>query len=523
MISKNLKKNMALITALAVGATLTFSNTNVYANDSFNGYAQDGTHTPGDNEATSTDGEHHEATGTYGEYHETTGTCGNEDEATGTSGEHHEATGTCGYGDEATGTQGKGEDKGLSVIKKYWNISLDKQIVKPGDTVKIKVAVDISKCQFGSTVELTYMNGKKEIKVVLQKSEDGVAVGSLTIPSDAKSGIYLISKLTLTSKEGLLYDSSEKSSMKNLLPNGSIQVKTNDNEKIAPVISDENKVIKDGDEIVPDVDQGSAEITSIDGQKYNGKAASLGKHEVEVTATGIDGTKSTKKIIVNVTGEITTTSTPGEVVEKIKGSTSKEVDITVKKDVKKIDKSIFSEIKGKDKSITLKQENGAEWTFSGTDITDDASIQDIDLTVSTEDKQNSGVKDKVNKITKDAQLIQFDYHGVLPGKAKVKINVGSDNSLKGKSLTLYYYNSDTNKAEKVQSGVTIDADGNVDVEISHCSNYFLSADSNLDLNAANNTGDTTNTGDYSTNIIVILGMMLLAGGALVLNRKPEVK
>lgn len=449
MISKKLKRNMALITALAVGATLTFSNTNAYANDSEKQYSLEGTYTQGNNEATSTDGEYHETTGTISwEYHETTGTKGEEyHETTGTSGEHHEATGTSGYGDEATGTKGKGEDKGLSVIKKYWNISLDKQIVKPGETVKIKVSVDISKCQFGSTVELTYMNGKKEIKIVLQKSEDGVAVGSFTIPSDSKSGIYLISKLTLTSKEGLLYDSSEKSSMKNLLPNGSIQVRTNDNEKIAPVISDENKVIKDGDEIVPDVDQGSAEITTIDGQKYSGKAASLGKHEVEITATGIDGTKTTKKVIVNVKGEITTTSTPGEVVEKIKGSTGKEVDILVNKDVKKIDKSIFSEIKGKDKAITLK----------------------------------------------------------------------------GKSLTLYYYNSDTNKAEKVQAGVTIDADGNVDVEISHCSDYFLSADSNLDLNAANNTGDTTNTGYYSTNIIVILAMMVLAGGALVLNRKPEVK
>ena len=524
MIKKSFKKNLALLVTVAMGATLTFPNIGVSAFeerpdrhsvigdiDKYATGTPEGTGTPKDKDRI-------EGTGTPKDKDE------DRIEGTGTPKDEDKDKDKDKDKDESTTTPSGKEDSVFLKVKKDVEITLDKQIVKPGEVVSITIKAKNKDCQFGSTINLTYKNGNTEVQAILKTDENGVSVGELTLPSDAKNGVYSISKMVINSEEGILYDSSEKSNGKNLLPKGSILVKTNENEKIKPVIENEDKEIKEGEEIDIDVDQGDAEIDTVDGQKNDGKQiGKLGKHEVEIVATGIDGTKTKKKVVIDVTGEITNATTADEVVGKIKDSTAKEIKISVKKDVKKVDKSIFKEIKGKDKSVTLKQENGAEWTFNGTNIVDDNAIQDIDLTVSTEDTQNSGVKDKIKKIKEDAQLIHFDYHGLLPGKAQVKVNVGSDNALKGKKLTLYYYNSETGKAEKVQDGVQIDEEGNTTIEIEHCSDYFLSEDPNLAaVGSGEQTQGTAESGDYSK-IAVLFGMILIAGASLVLNRRKAAK
>ena len=100
-------------------------------------------------------------------------------------------------------------------------------------------------------------------------------------------------------------------------------------------------------------------------------------------------------------------------------------------------------------------------------------------------------KNEVQKLTDDAIFLNFDHHGVLPGKASIKIKVDNNNKRLGKILTLYYYNSDTKEVEKISSNRLVDIKGYITIEIDHCSDYFLSENTNLlgTEEADNNQGE----------------------------------
>ena len=103
----------------------------------------------------------------------------------------------------------------------------------------------------------------------------------------------------------------------------------------------------------------------------------------------------------------------------------------------------------------------------------------IKISVSNEPEEEN--KEKIENIYSEARVIHFDYHGVLPGKATVKVKVDNYEGLLDKELTFYYFNPETQKAEKVQGPLSIDKDGYVTVEIEHCSDYFLSLNDTLHL------------------------------------------
>ena len=97
-------------------------------------------------------------------------------------------------------------------------------------------------------------------------------------------------------------------------------------------------------------------------------------------------------------------------------------------------------------------------SLNGGKIMDTAS-NDADLTLVTPD--NKGI------------VLIFDHSGVLPSTASVTFSAKAKGFLPGQKLHFYFYNPTTGQIEPQSQHYTVDSDGMVTVQISHCSNYVL--------------------------------------------------
>lgn len=95
---------------------------------------------------------------------------------------------------------------------------------------------------------------------------------------------------------------------------------------------------------------------------------------------------------------------------------------------------------------------------------------DLRLSLDASTKDTKRINEKVKN---DKLIITFDYHGMLPLEAKVKINV-SDKFNDGEKLYLYYYNPDSDEIEYMDNVVFV-KNGMAEFQIKHCSDYFLTA------------------------------------------------
>lgn len=95
---------------------------------------------------------------------------------------------------------------------------------------------------------------------------------------------------------------------------------------------------------------------------------------------------------------------------------------------------------------------------------------DLRLRLDASTKDTKRINEKVKN---DKLIITFDYHGMLPLEAKVKIDV-SDKFNDGEKLYLYYYNPDSDEVEYMDNAVFV-KNGSVEFQIKHCSDYFLTA------------------------------------------------
>ncbi len=139
-----------------------------------------------------------------------------------------------------------------------------------------------------------------------------------------------------------------------------------------------------------------------------------------------------------------------------------------------------------DKTVVL-EGDGFRWEFAASDITEVNAIPSttfnptISLTSPNADEVEAaaGTENIIN--------VYFSYHGDLPGKATVTVNVGPQHA--GKTMYLYYYNATTGEIEYIRM-VEIAANGNATFDILHCSDYFLSPTKlHSDDEAADNTQD----------------------------------
>ncbi|MPM42000.1 hypothetical protein SDC9_88662 [bioreactor metagenome] len=157
------------------------------------------------------------------------------------------------------------------------------------------------------------------------------------------------------------------------------------------------------------------------------------------------------------------------IVEKIKDSNVSKVVVDATKDTT-IDKGVFEALKGTDKVLTFKVGN-ATWTFNGKDIT---KVMDIDLSLKTVD---DSLKSKINAVIEDilgtkapAFMLSFKYDGELPGKADIKVFMGTEWA--NKTVTFFRYFPEKGTYEKVQTDVKVDKDGYAIITLDHCSDYF---------------------------------------------------
>ena len=226
-----------------------------------------------------------------------------------------------------------------------------------------------------------------------------------------------------------------------------------------------------------------------------------------VNTTG--NTTSIETTIPSVTVDNTRTSTNGSVVDTAKKSSvtinvpteailqqlaaKKDVDltVTVPHDVARdavggaaitinANKEILEAAKENLTDVTIKikdadtQQLAYSWTFKGEDLAKStAPMMDVNIAMSV---HLTTEVPKVNSITpaNKGLVLSFDHSGVLPSVASVKFSALEKGFKPGQTLYFYYYNPTTKQIESLgKDAYTVDADGNVTVQIYHCSDYVL--------------------------------------------------
>ncbi|MBW7571357.1 beta strand repeat-containing protein [Caproiciproducens faecalis] len=247
------------------------------------------------------------------------------------------------------------------------------------------------------------------------------------------------------------------------------------------------------------------------------------KTETKVDTTGNTATVTTRPESVSTNGDTTSietrvpsvtvdntlTSTNGNTVDTTKKAAvtinvptdaivqqltaKKDVDltITVPSEVAKgtvenaavtinANKEILEAAKVNQTDVTIKikdadtQQLAYSWTFKGEDLAKSA-IPMTDVNISMSVHLTTEVP-KVNAITptNKGMVLSFDHSGLLPSVASVKFSALEKGFKPGQTLYFYYYNPTTQQIESLgKDAYTVDADGNVTVQISHCSDYVL--------------------------------------------------
>lgn len=131
------------------------------------------------------------------------------------------------------------------------------------------------------------------------------------------------------------------------------------------------------------------------------------------------------------------------------------------------------------------------WTFKGEDIAEDADLN-IDPTV-TVSKRGTGDVAKLMADVDKAIVMDFAHSGDLPAPAEVFVRA-SDVFSDGDELSLFTYNEDSQKFERVEDGVKV-ADGYATFTIDHCSVWALSEDdlTKLEMPAGDSAAPTDAT------------------------------
>jgi hypothetical protein len=191
---------------------------------------------------------------------------------------------------------------------------------------------------------------------------------------------------------------------------------------------------------------------------YSGGSSSSGTSSVSITTTAL------------------TTADTKAIIQAINNSAVSNVSVAINSQKSTIDSSVFDILKGSSKIVTFNNISSdgtviSTWSFDGKTI--NKTADNLDLTVKFTSPKQEEIKTVAK--TKNAFLVFFNYHGDLPGTAKISVKVDND-WLKGKDkndLSLYYYNSDTKSLELVAEHLKVDDNGYVTFSINHCSDYVI--------------------------------------------------
>ena len=305
------------------------------------------------------------------------------------------------------------------------------------------------------------------------------------IPATGHSYVSKVTKAATTTEEGIMTYTCSKCGHSYTQPIA--KIKSNGNENQNPKSDDSSK------------DNGKDNGTSI---KPYIKDDS-GKEGWDVISSQLDKAKSGDTVTVAMNG---TTVVPKDVIDSIKG---------------------------KDTTLVLDMGNGLSWKINGQDITEPSGDIDFDVTVGADAGKSIPV-DVINNVTGERSSLNLTlaYDGEFGFTATLTVNMESKNA--GLYANLFYYNEQTGELEFVSAG-QIDADGNVELEFTHASDYTIvvdakimsdngQADNKADENIpASKTDDSTSKYAWNNTIIIIIGIciILIVFGAVFYVRKKS--
>lgn len=147
---------------------------------------------------------------------------------------------------------------------------------------------------------------------------------------------------------------------------------------------------------------------------------------------------------------------------------------TFKLDIKnnsKISMKYFDQLKEEAGRTLLLKGDFYSIFFDGKGEFKDVDAEEISFDLSL----NSPNEGQIKKLTGDSHTVNlyFAYHGELPTKGEVTVDIG--NSFKNKELFLYYYNEETDKLENYGL-LKANSKGEIKFTIDHCSDYVLAED-----------------------------------------------
>ena len=165
-----------------------------------------------------------------------------------------------------------------------------------------------------------------------------------------------------------------------------------------------------------------------------------------------------------------TLSVPSSVAHQTNGNTA--IDIPVGSDV-----FAAARASGSDLVINIRDTDTHElaytWTFRGADLAK-STVPVTDVNIGMAIRLTTEVP-QVNRLTPDntGLVLMFDHSGVLPSTASLTFSAKEKGFKPGQKLYFYFFNTSTGRLDSQGQEYTVDANGNVTVEINHCSNYVL--------------------------------------------------
>ena len=163
----------------------------------------------------------------------------------------------------------------------------------------------------------------------------------------------------------------------------------------------------------------------------------------------------------------------------VPSSVAKETEANTAVDIK-VNSEIFAAAKANESDVTIKikdmdtQQLAYTWTFKGADLVKSVTPA-TDVNISMAVRLTTEVP-QVNMVIPNnttGLVLMFDHSGTLPSTASVTFSAKEKGFQPGQKLYFYYYNQTTGQIDPQNQEYTVDANGNVTVLISHCSNYVL--------------------------------------------------
>lgn len=229
-----------------------------------------------------------------------------------------------------------------------------------------------------------------------------------------------------------------------------------------------------------------------------------------------------------------TTTTPSEpaappaidesqAISDLKDSGKSEVKIEVSKPVV-VDEKLFTAAGQAKKDMTFAVvDNSGEllyqWEFDGKQITLPQVAMSLGIQISSlGDKGTETIGALAKK--DEGMVLAFQHAGLLPGPAKVTVNVAARFE-NGAKLNYYYYNPSAKRLELVAKGLTVSA-GKVTLPQTHCSEYLLTTEeiAGAAVTPAPSVANPQ-TGDSNPALGWMAALLLTAGGLLVLLKKKS--